>query len=159
MPEKIKKSKNNPLNPPRIKNREEKVRAAKKAVSDMKEKLMAEGLGKSLPMDLVRSFDIGDEGDRADTERAHEVSILLSVRDKEKLHAVEEALERIREGTYGVCEECGDEIGGGRLKAMPLAKSCVTCQSQMEKEKVHQGFAEENLDPSLASEIAEEETD
>ena len=135
MPEKIKKSKLDSLNPPKIINRKGKVRAARKAISDMKEKLVAEGLGKSLPMDLARSFDIGDEGDRADTERTHEVSILLSVRDKEKLHAVEEVLEKIREGTYGVCEECGDEISGARLKAMPLAKSCVTCQSQREKEK------------------------
>jgi len=120
---------------------------------------VAEGLEKSLPMDLARSFDIGDEGDRADTERTHEVSILLSVRDKEKLHAAEEALERIRGGTYGICEECGDEIGGERLKVMPLAKSCVTCQSQMEKEKIHQRFAEEEPDQSLIGEIAEAGTD
>lgn len=159
MREKIKKSKFDSLHPAKSMNREEKVRAARKAISDMKERLVAGGLGKSLPMDLARSFDIGDEGDRADTEHTHEVSILLSVRDKEKLHAVEEALERIREGTYGVCEECGDEIGEGRLKAMPLAKSCVTCESQMEKEKVHQRFAEEMLDQSLISETAEEERD
>ena len=43
------------------------------------------------------------------------------LRNKEKLLAIEEALEMIREGTYGMCEECGEEIGGGRLKAMPLA--------------------------------------
>ncbi|MBP1714174.1 MAG: zinc finger transcriptional regulator, TraR/DksA family [Deltaproteobacteria bacterium] len=159
MPQKIKKSKFDSLHPPKNINREEKVRTAIKAISDMKEKLVAEGLEKSLPMDLARSFDIGDEGDRADTERTHEVSILLSVRDKEKLHAAEEALERIRGGTYGICEECGDEIGGERLKVMPLAKSCVTCQSQMEKEKIHQRFAEEEPDQSLIGEIAEAGTD
>jgi len=159
MPEKIKKSKSGSLNSVQTIKPEEKIRAAKKTLLEMKEKLLAEGLGKSLPEDLARPSDTGDEGDRADTERTHEVSILLSVRDKEKLHAVEEALERVREGTYGVCEECGDEIGGGRLKAMPLAKSCVNCQSQMEKEKAHQRFAEEKLDQSLISETAEEETD
>jgi RNA polymerase-binding transcription factor len=159
MPEKIKKSESGSLNSVKTIKPEEKIRAAKKMLLEMKEKLLAEGLGKSLPEDLARPSDIGDEGDRADTERTHEVSILLSVRDKEKLHAVEEALERVREGTYGVCEECGDEIGGGRLKAMPLAKSCVNCQSQMEKEKAHQRFAEEKLDQSLIGETAEEETD
>jgi len=159
MPEKIKKPKSGSLNSVKTIKPEEKIRAAKKTLLEMKEKLLAEGLGKSLPADLARPSDTGDEGDRADTERTHEVSILLSVRDKEKLHAVEEALERVREGTYGVCEECGDEIGGGRLKAMPLAKSCVNCQSQMEKEKAHQRFAEEKLDQSLISEAAEEETD
>ena len=159
MPEKIKKSKSGSLNSVKTIKPEEKIRAAKKMLLEMKEQLLAEGLGKSLPEDLARPFDIGDEGDRADTERAHEVSILLSVRDKEKLHAVEEALERIREGTYGVCEECGDKIDRGRLKAMPLAKSCVNCQSQMEKEKVHRRFAEEELDQSLIGGTAEEETD
>ncbi len=159
MPEKIKKSKSGSLNSVKTIKPEEKIRAAKKMLLEMKEQLLAVGPGKSLPEDLARPSDIGDEGDRADTERTHEVSILLSVRDKEKLDAVEEALERVREGTYGVCEECGDEIGGGRLKAMPLAKSCLNCQSQMEKEKAHQRFAEEKLDQSLIGETAEEETD
>jgi DnaK suppressor protein len=159
MAEKIKKLKSGSLNPAKIINPEEKVRAARKTLSKMKEKLAAEGLGNSLPADLVRSFDIGDEGDRADNERTNEVSILLSARDKKKLHAIEDALEKIREGTYGVCEECGDEIGGGRLKVMPLAKSCVTCQSRLEKENAHQRIAEEKLDQALISEVVGEETD
>jgi DnaK suppressor protein len=159
MAEKIKKSKSGSLTPAKIINPEGRVRAARKTLWHMKEKLVAEGLGKSLPEGLIRSFDIGDEGDRADHERTNEVNILLSARDKEKLLAIEEALERIREGIYGVCEECGAEIGGGRLKVMPLAKSCVTCQSQLEKEKAHQRFAEEKLDQSLISEGGGEETD
>ena len=163
MAEKIKKSKTGSLNPAKTVKPEEKIMAARKTLRktlwDMKEKLLAEGLGKSLPDDLVRPFDIGDEGDRADTERTHEVSVLLSLRDKEKLQAIEEALEKLREGTYGVCEECGDEIGGGRLKAMPLARLCVSCQSQLEKERVHQKFAEERMGPSLIREDLVEETD
>jgi len=125
MAEKIKKSKPGPLKPAKKTNPEAKIAAARKTLLDMREKVLEEGLGKSLPEDLARPFDIGDEGDRADTERTHEVSILLSVRDKEKVLAIDEALERLDEGTYGVCEECGDEIGAGRLKAMPLAKLCV----------------------------------
>jgi RNA polymerase-binding protein DksA len=100
-----------------------------------------------------------DERDRADAERTHEVSILISARDKEKLLAIEGALEKIREGTYGVCEDCGDEIGSGRLKAMPLARLCVSCQSQMEKETAHQKFAEGKLDQSLIGEAEREATE
>jgi DnaK suppressor protein len=123
-------------------------------------KVLAEGLGKSLPEDLARPFDIGDEGDHADTERTHEFSILISARDKEKLAAIEEALEKIREGAYGVCEGCGDEIGWGRLKAMPLAKLCVTCQSHLEKERAHQKFAEEGMrDQPLIGEAEGKKTD
>ena len=152
------RSKSRSSHPLKNVNPEERKLAAKKTLLDMKDKLLAEGLGKSLPEDLVRSFDIGDEGDRADTERTHEISILLSARDKEKLLAIEEALEKIQEGTYGVCEECGDEIGTGRLKAMPLAKSCVTCQSRSEKEIAHQRLPEEGMNNQpLINEIEEEE--
>jgi DnaK suppressor protein len=157
---KSKKSKSGSLDPAMTIKPGERIKAARKMLLDMKEKLLAEGLGKSLPEDLARPFDIGDEGDRADTERTHEVFILLSARDKEKLVAIEEALEKIREGTYGVCEDCGDEIGSGRLKAMPLAKLCVTCQSRLEKESVHQKFAEEEMrNQPLIGEAEGEETD
>jgi RNA polymerase-binding transcription factor len=157
---KSKKSKSSSLVPAKTIKPEVKIEAARKMLLDMKEKLLAEGLGKCLPEDLARPFDIGDEGDRADTERTDEVSILISARDKEKLVAIEEALEKIREGTYGVCEDCGDEIGSGRLKAMPLAKLCVTCQSRLEKETAHQKFAEEGMrNQPLMGEAEGEETD
>jgi DnaK suppressor protein len=145
MAKEIKKSKAGSLNPTKKINPEDRIGVARKTLLDMREKLVGEGLGKSLPEDLIRPFDIGDEGHRADTDRAHEVSILLSRRDKEKFLAIDEALDKIQDGTYGECEECGDEIGTGRLKAMPLAKLCVSCQSKLEKEQAHQKFAEEGL--------------
>ena len=157
---KSKKSKSGSLDPAKTIKPEEKIKAATKMLLDMKEKLLAGGLGKSLPEDLARPFDIGDEGDHADSERTHEVSILLSARDKEKLGAIEEALEKIREGAYGGCEDFGDEIGWGRLKAMPLARLCVTCQSRLEKETAHQKFAEEEMrNQPLIGEAEGKETD
>lgn len=159
MAEKIKKSKPGPLNPAKKTNPEAKIAAARKRLLDMREKLLSEGLGKSLPEDLARPSDIGDEGDRADTERTHEVSILLSARDKDKVLAIDEALDNLDEGTYGVCEECGDEIGAGRLKAMPLAKLCIPCQSTLEKEQTHQKFVEGRLGQPLVNKVEGEETD
>jgi len=159
MAEKIKKSKPGPLNPAKKTNPEAKITAARKTLFDMREKLPQEGLGKSLPKNLARPFDIGDEGDRADAERTYEVSILLSARDKEKVLAIDEALEKLDEGTYGVCGECGDEIGAGRLKAMPLAKLCIPCQSTLEKEQAHHKFGEERLDQPLVNKVEGEETD
>jgi DnaK suppressor protein len=159
MPEKMKKSKSGSLNPAKTIKPEEKIMATKKTLLEMKEKLLAEGLGKSLPEDLARPFDIGDEGDRADSERTQRVSVLLSVRDKEKLLAIDEALDKILDGTYGECEECGDEIGAGRLKAMPLAKLCISCQSEVEKERAQQRFAEEGSNQHRIIEEAEEEAE
>jgi DnaK suppressor protein len=154
-----KPSKAGSLNPAKTIKPEEKIMAARKTLFRMKEKLLADGLGKTLAEDLARPFDIGDEGDRADEERTHDVSILISARDKEKLAAIEETLEKIREGTYGVCEECGDKIGSARLKAVPLAKLCVACQSRLEKERAHQKYDEEGMRNQTLKNEAEGEED
>ena len=150
-------TKSGSLHPAQTIKLEEKNSGARKRLWEMKKNLLAEGFEKSLPETLEASLDIGDEGDRAGNEGIREVSILLSARNKEKLLAVEEALEKIREGTYGTCAECGDEIGGGRLKVMPLAQLCVTCQSRIEKETEHQKFAREEMgQEELIREVPEE---
>ena len=64
MADKSKKSKAGLVKPAANMKPEEKITVARKALLEMKEKLLAEGLGKSLPEDLARPFDIGDEGDR-----------------------------------------------------------------------------------------------
>jgi len=75
----------------------------------------------------------GDIYDQASSERDRELGLLLGDREREKLHAIDEALLRINEGDYGVCEECEEEIPLGRLKAMPFARHCVRCKSDLEK--------------------------
>jgi DnaK suppressor protein len=91
--------------------------------------ISARGLSHASP-----SADIGDVVDQAVDEQDKGLSLLLTGREKGKLRAVQEALDKVDEGTYGICEDCGDPIGPGRLKAMPLARLCVTCQSQWEEE-------------------------
>ncbi len=118
--------------------------AIRKTLLDMREKLLS-GISESpIPEALITQTDIGDIIDQAGDERDRELSLLLSGRDKEKLHAINEALEKLKEGTYGICEECGDKIGPGRIKVMPLAKYCVSCQSKLEKEMSLQKKAEED---------------
>jgi RNA polymerase-binding protein DksA len=43
------------------------------------------------------------------------------------LDEIDAALERVSNGTYGTCEECGDDIGDGRLEARPVARTCIRC--------------------------------
>jgi DnaK suppressor protein len=89
--------------------------------------------------------DIGDFYDNADTERGRQLFHLLSGREREKLTAIDEALLRIEDGTYGTCEECGKKIHKERLKIMPFARNCVACQSDIEKQaaKMKEGTEEE----------------
>lgn len=49
------------------------------------------------------------------------------------LREVERALKRVAGGTYGVCEGCGEEISPNRLKAIPWARYCLTCQELRSK--------------------------
>jgi DnaK suppressor protein len=127
----------------------------------MREKLIAEISENLIPETLTASSDIGDVVDQAGDERDRELSLLLTGRDKEKLLAINEALEKLKESTYGICEECGDKIGSGRLKVMPLAKYCVSCQSKLEKEMTLLKKAEEDLTYrglAYASNMEEEES-
>jgi DnaK suppressor protein len=75
----------------------------------------------------------GDIYDQASSERDRELGLLLGDREREKLHAIDEALLRIDEDEYGICEECEEEIPLGRLKAMPFARHCVRCKADLEK--------------------------
>lgn len=75
----------------------------------------------------------GDIYDQASSERDRELGLLLGDREREKVHAIDEALLRIDEDEYGICEECEEEIPLGRLKAMPFARHCVKCKSDLEK--------------------------
>jgi DnaK suppressor protein len=104
--------------------------------------------------------DIGDEADQAGDERNREVSILLTGRIKASLMAIKEALKKIEEGTYGICEECGKKIEPGRVRVMPLTKLCLTCQSRVEVEMSLEKWAEEQLRyEQLATEPKKKETD
>ena len=87
--------------------------------------------------------EIGDLYDSADNERDRQLSHILNDRDRKKLIAIDEALERIEGGSYGICEECGKKIAPNRLKVMPFADLCVPCKSNMENQVGQYNKAEE----------------
>jgi DnaK suppressor protein len=88
------------------------------------------------------SEGVKDEGrdayDLASDERDREISFILNDREREKLLAIDEALQRIKEKTYGICESCEAEIQLGRLKVLPFTRLCVRCQEENEKEAKRQ---------------------
>jgi DnaK suppressor protein len=76
--------------------------------------------------------DIGDEA-----ANVYNKQILLTLNENERLRLkeVDEALDRIVTGAYGICEECGELIGLKRLEVKPVAKYCVPCKTKLEKGK------------------------
>jgi len=134
-------------------------KTARRLLLDMRKKLISEISGSRIPETLTASSETGDMVDQAGDERDRELYLLLTDRDKEKLFAIDEALEKLKEGSYGICEECGDKISQGRLKVMLLAKYCVNCQSKIEKDMVLQKKVEEDLKyRGFASDTEEEES-
>ena len=79
-----------------------------------------------------------DEGmdtyDIASDARDREISLILNDRDRDKALAIDDALARIDEGSYGVCDSCESDIAEARLEALPFTRLCVSCQAEREKE-------------------------
>jgi DnaK suppressor protein len=65
-----------------------------------------------------------------------ETALNIASGESERLQEVAEALGRIKDGTYGNCEECEAEIPRKRLEAFPAARHCVECKSKLEKNGV-----------------------
>ena len=87
-------------------------------------------------VDLMRDSGDGAGDDQADAgaktyEREQEISLANNAR--EMLEQSEHALERLDDGTYGICESCGNAIGKLRLQAAPRATLCMPCKMKQER--------------------------
>ncbi|MGI8717836.1 MAG: TraR/DksA family transcriptional regulator, partial [Lapillicoccus sp.] len=85
---------------------------------------------------LLRDAGDGAGDDQADAganifDREHEMS--MANNSREKIEQLTHALERLDDGTYGICEACGNAIGKFRLQAAPRATLCVTCKQKQER--------------------------
>ncbi len=114
--------------------------ARKDAAAKMREVLIKrrDALRKALAGDLsglnnLREQSAGDVVDAAlDSAHGEITSQLAEVESRELAH-IENALERMRQGTYGKCEGCGGSIPLARLQALPYAVMCIHCQQEMEQ--------------------------
>ena len=74
-----------------------------------------------------------DIADRAASSYTKEFLFSQSNNDRQLLAMVETALQRIREGEFGACVNCGNEINAKRLEAVPWTRYCIECQEKLEK--------------------------
>ena len=109
---------------------EERQQALRKAVSRTEED------GRVADQDTAQ-----DIADRAASSYTKEFLFSVSNNDRQLLQMVENALQRIREGSFGECVNCGAEINAKRLEAVPWTRYCIECQEKME-----QGLLEEALE-------------
>jgi DnaK suppressor protein len=79
----------------------------------------------------------GDAGDESVLRMNTDLDIQEASRDVEELNNIHAALRRIDDGSYGLCEECGQEIGFPRLQVQPTALRCIADQEKYEKTYAH----------------------
>ena len=74
-----------------------------------------------------------DPADRATAESDRSFTLRIRDRERRLIHKIQEAIRRIDDGLYGICEECGEDIGVARLKARPVTTLCVSCKARQEE--------------------------
>ena len=142
--------------------RKELLKKAEETLLETKKQLLRE-IRERVKEETEGSKDEGrDTYDLASDERDREINFILNDREREKLHAIDDALQRIKDKTYGICEcgceNCEGEIQLGRLKILPFTRLCVKCQEEMEKErKLQKKFEDERTYRKLAITDIEEE--
>ncbi len=111
------------------------MKTIKDMLSKMREELVREIARRTKATAVSGVSDIGDILDSVSEERTRELDMILTDREKQKLKQIDDALDRIEEDTYGLCEECGIKIPRARLKVVPFAKYCVECKEVIEREE------------------------
>jgi DnaK suppressor protein len=99
-----------------------------------------------------------DAYDLASEERDREINFILSDRERAKSQQIDDALARMSDGSYGVCDSCGLEIADERLRALPFTRLCRDCQQDQEREaRSQRRFDEGRTYRKLGSTDADEE--
>jgi len=74
-----------------------------------------------------------DDGDWAQVDISEDLSLQRLSTHRKLMYNIDEAIRKIAEGTYGICEECGEEISEKRLLVLPTATLCIDCQEHKEQ--------------------------
>lgn len=110
----------------------------KKAILDKIKKVLLSEREELLNKNYSVEIDIdGDETDEIQGNILASVNQQLSSRDSHKLARIQNALKKIDDKTFGLCEECGEDIAEKRLEANPHFATCISCAEQQEIENKH----------------------
>jgi DnaK suppressor protein len=113
--------------------REKKLLGIRKKLLNQRDLILAEAEEalNSLPGQTV----FPDLGDQATAETDRNFMLRLRSREQKLLKKIEDAIDRIDNGTFGICDDCGMEIDIRRLEARPVTTLCIDCKTQQEEEE------------------------
>ena len=84
--------------------------------------------------------NLPDPSDRATLESDRNFTLRIRDRERKLIGKINEALERIDAGTYGICDDCGEDISEARLKARPVTTLCIDCKKKQEMDEKTRGL-------------------
>ena len=120
----------------RMSLREKKVQDIRKNLLMQRKELL---VGAALAMEALNELPgqtvFPDLGDQATAEIDRNFMLRLKGREQKLLKKIEEALDRIDHGVFGICDKCGQEINVRRLEARPVTTMCIECKTLQEEEE------------------------
>jgi DnaK suppressor protein len=106
------------------------VQLYKDALLRKRVEILGTGGIKPLQASMENNTRQGDMADQASGNNEVHIQLKLKQTDAKILQAIEEALERIHKGSYGVCRDCGEPIAEARLNAIPWTRVCIACKEK-----------------------------
>jgi DnaK suppressor protein len=104
-----------------------------------KEQIVNEA-GKTMSEMTDQTSNIPDPNDRATLESGRSFELRIRDRERRLLAKIDEALARIDDGSYGICEDCDEQIGLKRLEARPVTTLCIDCKTKQETQEKSKGL-------------------
>lgn len=118
-----------------LKKAEGKYEEIRKDLEKQKAALLAEAgmvIGGNISQDKLNFPDMTDQ---AAAEADNNFTLRLKEREQKLLKKIDEALDHIADGTFGICDGCGEEIGYKRLLARPVTTYCIDCKTKQEEDE------------------------
>ncbi|MBZ0157781.1 MAG: RNA polymerase-binding protein DksA [Alphaproteobacteria bacterium] len=116
-----------------LSDREKRLQEIRKKLTEQRESLLS---GAGIALNALPEETIFPElGDQASAEIDRNFMLRLKGRERKLLKKIDEAIEKIDNGTYGICESCNEEINIKRLEARPVTALCIECKTEQEEEE------------------------
>ena len=116
-----------------------KLEAFRKLLNGRLDDLLSEA-NRTVSGMTAQNDNLPDPSDRATLESDRNFTLRIRDRERKLIGKIKEALERIDNKTYGLCEECGEDISEARLKARPVTTLCIDCKKRQENEEKVKGL-------------------
>jgi DnaK suppressor protein len=119
--------------------RKRELEKFKKILTGEKKRILENALRMADRNVTIDSDDVPDIVDLATSDLSLNVNVEIKERERQLMSKIDNALSKIADGSFGVCEECGDVIGTARLQVRPVTTLCIKCKEEQEEQEKRGG--------------------